>query len=45
MGVAFAVAEDNIEAAAEELFDIDPRVFCKCWVWKISGGDSLSLLL
>ena len=21
------------------------RVFCKCWVWKISGGDSLSLLL
>jgi hypothetical protein len=20
-------------------------VFCKCWVWKISGGDSLSLLL
>ncbi len=21
------------------------RVFCNCWVWKISGGDSLSLLL
>jgi hypothetical protein len=21
------------------------RVFCKCWVWRISGGDSLSLLL
>ena len=23
----------------------DHRVFCKCWVWKISGGDSLNLLL
>ena len=29
---------------AEERIKTATRVFCKCWVWKISGGDSLSLL-
>ena len=24
---------------------VQTGVFCKCWVWKISGGDSLSHLL
>ena len=40
----FGFDDSNYDAMRQAVID-KIRVFCKCWVWKISGGDSLSLLL